>query len=86
MRPDASVADLDMARLRELADEFGYWAATTDKADIERHRQLNASADYWLARRRRFDYLRRAAERCKQAAGWAAWKSGSCNGPVAKPA
>src|SRR5271166_1711145 len=37
-RPDASVADLDMARLRELADEFGYWPATTDEADIERHR------------------------------------------------
>ena len=68
-RPDASVADLDMARLRELADEFGYWPATTDEADIECHRHLNAAADYWLARRHRFDHLRRAAERCKQTAG-----------------
>lgn len=31
------MAELDMARLRELADEFDYWPATTDEADIERH-------------------------------------------------
>jgi hypothetical protein len=36
---------LDMALLRELADEFGYRAATTDEADIERHRRLNAIPD-----------------------------------------
>ena len=30
---------LDMALLRELAEEFGYWPATTDEADIERHRE-----------------------------------------------
>jgi hypothetical protein len=73
--PDVSRAtgrvemSLGMAKLRELAAELGYWPATTDEADIERHRQHNASADYWLARRHRFDHLRRAAERRKQAAG-----------------
>ncbi|HET9565195.1 MAG TPA: hypothetical protein VFP27_11995 [Mycobacterium sp.] len=36
---------LDMALLRELADEFGYWPATTDEADIDRHRRLNAALD-----------------------------------------
>ena len=34
---------LDMALLRELAKEFGYWPATTDEADIERHRRDNAA-------------------------------------------
>ena len=34
-----------MALLREPADEFGYWPATTDEADIERHRRLNAALD-----------------------------------------
>jgi hypothetical protein len=29
---------LDMALLRERAAELGYWPATTDEADIERHR------------------------------------------------
>jgi len=45
-----------MARLRELADEFGYWPASTNEADIDRHCQLNA-----------FDHLRRAAEKSRQA-------------------
>ena len=32
------------AQLRaELAAEFGYYPATTDEADIERHRRLNAA-------------------------------------------
>jgi len=60
MRLGASMAELEMARLRELADEFGYWPASTDEADIERHRQLNASADFWLARSHRFDHLKAA--------------------------
>jgi len=29
---------IDMQRLRELAAELGFWPATTDEADIERHR------------------------------------------------
>ena len=37
------MAESDMARLRELAAEFGYWPATTDEADIERHRRDNAA-------------------------------------------
>jgi hypothetical protein len=31
---------IDTERLRELAAELGFWPATTDEADIERHRQL----------------------------------------------
>jgi hypothetical protein len=50
---------IDTERLRELAAELGFWPATTDEADIERHRQHNKNADYWLARRHRFDQLRR---------------------------
>ncbi len=34
---------LDMALLRELAKEFGYWPASTHQADIERHRRDNAA-------------------------------------------
>jgi hypothetical protein len=37
---------------------LGFIPATTDEADIERHRQHNKNADYWLARRHRFDHLR----------------------------
>ena len=36
---------VDMARLRELSLELGFWPATTDEADIERHRQLNERFD-----------------------------------------
>lgn len=36
---------LDFKRLRELADEFGYWPATCDPKDIERHRRLNKALD-----------------------------------------
>ena len=36
---------LDMALLRELAAEFGFWPATTDPDNIERHRQQSAEAD-----------------------------------------
>jgi hypothetical protein len=49
---------IDAERLRELAAELGFWPATTDEADIERHRQHNKNADYWLARSHRFDHLR----------------------------
>ncbi|HME50301.1 hypothetical protein [Mycobacterium sp.] len=54
---------LDMALLRELADEFGFWPATTDEADIERHREHNNNADFWLARSHRFDHLKAALRR-----------------------
>src|SRR5258705_13330040 len=37
---------IDTERLRELAAELGFWPATTDEADIERHRQHNKNADY----------------------------------------
>ena len=40
--------------------------ATTDEADIERHRRHNKNADYWLARFHRSDHLRRERERQRQ--------------------
>ena len=52
---------IDSEMLRELAAELGFWPATTEVADIEHHRQHNNNADYWLARRHRFDHLRRGA-------------------------
>lgn len=39
------MGNLDMAKLRELAAELGYWPATTDEADIDRHRRLNTALD-----------------------------------------
>ncbi len=48
-----------LVRLRELAAELGFWPATTDPDDIERHREHNKNADLWLARSRRFDHLAR---------------------------
>ena len=51
---------LDMASLRELAAELGYWPATTTPTDIERHREHNANADFWLARSHRFDHLKKS--------------------------
>jgi hypothetical protein len=42
---------IDMNRLRELTAELGFMSATTEGPDIDRHRQLNKNADYWLADR-----------------------------------
>jgi hypothetical protein len=57
---DKQVAPMiDMDRLRELTAELGLMPATIDEADIERHRQHNKNADYWLARSHRFAHLRR---------------------------
>lgn len=39
------MAELDMALLRELAAEFGYWPATTRPEDVARHRRLNKALD-----------------------------------------
>jgi len=50
----------DMALLRELAKEFGYLPATTNEADIARHREHNKNADFWLARSHRFDHRKAA--------------------------
>jgi len=50
---------LDMALLRELAAELWFWPATTIPDDIERHREHNVNADFWLARSHRFDHLKR---------------------------
>ncbi len=57
---------IDTERLRELAAELGFWPATTDEADIERHRQHNKNADHWLARHHRFDHLRQEHELRRQ--------------------
>jgi hypothetical protein len=48
-----------MALLRELAAELWFWPATTNPDDIERHREHNVNADFWLARSHRFDHLKR---------------------------
>ena len=39
------MAEIDWARLRELAEELGFWPATTNPEDIERHRRLNKALD-----------------------------------------
>lgn len=38
-------SDHDRRRRAELAAEFGFFPATLDPVDIERHRQLNAALD-----------------------------------------
>lgn len=57
---------IDGERLPELAAELGFWPATTGEADIERHRQQKKNADYWLARRHRFDHLRHEHDHRRQ--------------------
>ena len=54
---------LDMALERELAKEFGFYPATTNPVDIERHRRLNAAADAASAHGYRYD----PCDRCGQA-------------------
>lgn len=39
------MAAIDWVKLRELAEELGYWPATTSPEDIERHRRLNKALD-----------------------------------------
>ena len=39
------MAEIDWARMRELARELGFWPATTHPEDIERHRRLNKALD-----------------------------------------
>jgi rRNA maturation protein Nop10 len=48
---------------RELAKEFGFYPATTNPEDIERHRRLNAAADAASAHGYRYD----PCDRCGQA-------------------
>ena len=45
MQLGVSMAELDMAKLRELAAEFGFWPATIDPEDIECHRRQSVEAD-----------------------------------------
>jgi hypothetical protein len=49
-RTSTQAMTIDTERLRELAAELDFWPATTDEADIERHRRHNKNADYSLAR------------------------------------
>ncbi len=60
------MVELDIAKLRAATAELGYQPATTDdehlkklRADNERHRKHNKNADFWLARSRRFDHLKK---------------------------
>ena len=39
------MAEIDWARMRELAEELGFWPATTNPEDIERHQRLNKALD-----------------------------------------
>ena len=39
------MAEIDWVRMRELARELGFWPATTNPEDIERHRRLNKALD-----------------------------------------
>lgn len=39
------MTEVDGPKLRELAQELGFWPATTEPADIERHRRLNKALD-----------------------------------------
>ena len=67
-----------MARLRELADEFGYWPATTDEADIERHRRLNAGLDRNY-RPHRWDHLGAANKKAEQQDQHCRYDNGKCS-------
>lgn len=52
---------------REIAAELGYWPATLDPADLDRHRRLNAALDKApsmekvAAKNRHFDVARERA-------------------------
>ena len=46
--------------LRELTAELGFWPATTNPDDIERHREHTTNADFWLARSHRYDHLKKS--------------------------
>ena len=63
------MAEIDWVLLRELADEFGYWPATTEPADIQRHRALNAALDkapdLWTTGKK-FAHLGRRAAECRR--------------------
>ena len=39
------MGELDWAKLHELTEELGFWPATTNPDDIERHRRLNKALD-----------------------------------------
>ncbi|MCB0925487.1 MAG: hypothetical protein KDB50_13235 [Mycobacterium sp.] len=39
------MTSVDTLRLRELADELGFWPATTGPEAIARHRRLNDALD-----------------------------------------
>ena len=66
VRDEQVATMIDMSWLRELTAELGFMPATTDEADIERHRQLNKKTDYWLARSHRFDHPCREQELRRQ--------------------
>ena len=39
------MAELDWVKLRKLARELGFWPATTNPEDFQRHRRLDKSLD-----------------------------------------
>lgn len=60
------MAEIDWVRMRELARELGFWPATTNPEDIERHRRLNKALDAapdLEKTAKKFAHLHRQAER-----------------------
>jgi hypothetical protein len=58
--------DEDLGRRAELAKELGFFPATLDSVDIERHRRLNATLDAAPTREQiasKFAHLRRERRR-----------------------
>lgn len=57
----------DLEEARHLKDELGFWPATTDSEDIERHRRLNAAIDAAPSRDhliRKWSHLRGGRNEC----------------------
>jgi hypothetical protein len=57
------MTELDQVKLRELAQELGFWPASTKPEDVERHRRLNKALDAALdldQLARKYAHLRKA--------------------------
>jgi hypothetical protein len=59
--------DEDMGRRAELAKELGFFPATLDSVDIERHRRLNATLDAAPTREQIASKHRHLGEQCRRA-------------------
>jgi hypothetical protein len=91
------VAELDMAKLRELAAELGFWPATTDPEDVERHRQQSAEADANYAaylreygpggyKQHRWEHLNAAEPRRRNSYAGRSTRSARCSSSIRRSA